>query len=107
MPVTPPPPWVAEEAWWGAGGGARGEELVGGELAVEDVAADQAVGGLHLVRADDLAVEDRGGEARGELLEPRDQPVGVGGEVIGVRRGGEAVRDPLREHRHDVLAARG
>ena len=69
MPVTPPPPCVARRrlveaadrrAVVGvAGRGPHVEQLRRRELAVEDVAADQAVGVLHVVRADHLAVQDR------------------------------------------------
>ena len=78
------------------------------QLAVEDVAADQPVLVLHLVRADHLAVQDRVGEARAP---PRPSgattPVGVGLE-LGLRaaRVLHVVRHPLGEHRHDVLARR-
>src|SRR5262249_49256998 len=44
------------------------EELLERELAVEDVAADEAVLLLHLVGADDVAVQDRGLEVRGNLV---------------------------------------
>ena len=91
MPVTPPPPWVAEPAWYRprdrgaevgvAGRRAQVEQLVGRQLAVEDVAADEAVLVLHLVRADDLAVQDRVGEAGRDLLDRRDDAVGVGVEL--------------------------
>ncbi len=41
------------------------EQLVDGELTVEDVPADQAEVALHLVRSDDLLVQDGVLEARG------------------------------------------
>src|ERR1700749_2071805 len=51
-----------------AGGGAQVEQLLEGELAVEDVAADQAVVVLHVEGADDVAVQDRGLEVRLDLV---------------------------------------
>ena len=80
------------------------EQLLGRELAVEDVAADEVVVVLHLVRADHLAVQDRLLEVRGELVVPVDDPVRVRVELFGVRLLGPRVRHPLREQRHDVRA---
>ena len=60
-----------------AGRGPHVEQLVGRQLAVEDVAADEAVLVLHLVRPDHLAVQDRVGEAGRDRVDARDDPVGV------------------------------
>ena len=95
MPVTPPPPWVADEHWYRpvdrrrevgvAGRRPHVEQLLGRELAVEDVAADQPVVVLHLVRADHLPVDDRLLEVRRELGVAVDDAVGVGVELGVVR----------------------
>jgi hypothetical protein len=61
-----------------ARGGPHVEHLVGRQLAVKDVAADQAVLVLHLIRADDVGVQDRGLEVRRHLVVELDHPVGVG-----------------------------
>ena len=67
MPQTPPPAWVAGAAVVEprdrcavvgvAGRGPHVEQLLKRQLAVEDVAADEAVLLLHLVRTDDVAVQ--------------------------------------------------
>ena len=85
-----------------AGRGPHVEQLLGRQLAVEDVAADQAVLLLHLVRADDVAVGDRRREAGRHLVVEVDQPVGVRLELVGVRRLAPLVRDVLGEQREDV-----
>ena len=74
------------------------------ELAVEDVAADQAPLLLHLVRPDHLAVQHGVGEPGRELVVAGDHAVGVGLELLGVRLLAPLVRHPLREQRDDVLA---
>src|SRR5262249_56252793 len=58
-----------------AGGRAHVEELLQRQLAVEDVAADQAVLVLHVVGADDVGVQDRALEVRGHLVVAVDHPV--------------------------------
>ena len=65
-----------------AGRRAHVEQLLQGQLAVEDVAADQAVLVLHLVGADDVAVQDRRLEVRRQLVVAVDHPVGVGLELL-------------------------
>ena len=87
-----------------AGRGPHVEQLLGRQLAVEDVAADQAVLLLHLVRTHDVAVGDRGGEPGRDLVVEVDQPVGVRLELLGVRRLAPLVRDVLGEQREDVRA---
>ena len=87
MPVTPPPPCVALLAWYRpgdrraevgvAGRGPHVEHLVGRELAVKDVAADEAVLVFHLVRPDHLPVQDRRREAGRDRLDAGDDPIGV------------------------------
>jgi len=84
------------------------EQLTRRQLAVEDVAAEQAVLVLHLVRPDHLPVQDRSRESRRNLLDAGDHPVGVRVELrapfghhVFAR---VSVRHPLREHRHHVLA---
>ena len=59
---------------------------------------------FHVVRADDLAVQDRTGEAGCHCFDLRDQAVGIGVQLLVVGFGGPRARDPLREHRHHVLA---
>ena len=80
------------------------EQLLERQLAVEDVAADQAVLVLHLVGPDDVAVQDRRLEVRRHLVIEVDAPVGVGLELLLVRRLAPVARHPLREQRHDVHA---
>src|SRR3954471_1023397 len=58
------------------GRGSHVEELVGGELAVEDVAADQAVLVLHLERPDHLPVEDRVPKTGRDRVDAVDDTVG-------------------------------
>src|SRR6266487_6448410 len=53
------------------------EHLPHRQLTVEDIAADQAVLLLHLMRADHLAVQHRLREARRDLIHPGDHPVRV------------------------------
>ena len=60
-----------------AGRGPHVEHLVGRQLAVEDVAADQPVLVLHLVRPDHLPVQDRVGEAGRDRVDAGDHAVGV------------------------------
>ena len=86
------------------GRGSHVEELIGGELAVKDVAADQPVFVLHLERPDHLTVKDRIGEAGRHGVDACDHPVGVGVELVAAVRSRPRVRNPLREHRHHVLA---
>src|SRR6201999_4037191 len=83
------------------GGGPHVEQLLQGQFAVEDVAADQAVVVLHLVRADDVGVDDRALEVRRHLVVAVDHAVGVGLELLGVWRLVPVRRHPLGEHRHD------
>ena len=73
------------------------EELVGGELAVEDVPADQAVLVLHLVGPDDLAVDDGLLEVGGQVVVAVDHPVGVGLQLGVVRLGRPLLGHPLGE----------
>ena len=80
------------------------EELLGRELPVEDVAADQPVLLLHLVGPDDLPVEDRALEVRRQLRIAVDHAIGEGFQLLRVRLGGPFARHPLREQRHDVEA---
>ena len=104
MPVTPPPRVRRRRALVQAldrrrvvgvaGRRTHVEQLLGRELAVEDVAADQAVVLLHLVRADHLAVDDRLLEVRRELVVAVDDPVGVRLELLGVRLLGPGVTAP-------------
>ena len=117
MPVTPPPPCVALLAWYEpgdrraevgvAGRGAHVEQLVGRELAVEDVAADQA-----RTRAPSRTARSPAG-AGSSSVKP-----GATASTRAITRSAYAssssasggrrplVRDPLREHRHDVLDPR-
>ncbi len=83
------------------------EQLLGAELPVEDVAADQTPLLLHLVGADHLAVQHRVGEAGRELVVAGDHAVGVGLELRLVRLLAPLVRHPLGEQRDDVLAFGG
>ena len=83
------------------------EQLPGGQLAVEDVAADEAVRVLHVVRADHLPVQDRRREAGRDLLQLARSPGRRRRRARRVRLGRPAVRHPLREHRHHVVALRG
>src|SRR5215469_11444829 len=87
-----------------AGGGAHVEQLLQGQLAVEDVAADQAVVVLQLVGADDVAVQDRALEVRRELVVAVDHAVSVGLQLALVRLEVPVDRDPLGEQRHDVVS---
>src|SRR5439155_15548786 len=80
-----------------AGRRAHVEELLQRQLAVEDVAADQAVLVLHLVGADDVGVQDRALEVRGHLVVTVDHAVGVGLQFLGVRPGAPVGGDPLGE----------
>ena len=80
------------------------EQLLERELAVEDVAADQAVLLLHLVGPDDVAGDDRVAEAGRHLVVEVDHPVGVGLELLGVRLLAPTRRHPLGEQREDVRA---
>ena len=88
------------------GRGAHVEQLLQGQLAVEDVAADQAVVVLHLVRAHDVGVQDRALEVRRHLVVAVDHAVGVGLQFLGVRFFAPVGRDPLGEQRHDVVPLR-
>jgi hypothetical protein len=88
-------------------GGAGVEHLAQAQLAVEDVAADEAVLPLHLVRGDDLPVQHGTGEAGRYGLQPRDHPVGVGGQRRLVRVVGVGVWHPLGEQRRDMVPGRG
>jgi hypothetical protein len=54
------------------------------------------------VRPDDVAVQYRGLEPRRHLVVQLDQAVGVGVELLGVRRGCPLRGHPLGEQRHDV-----
>ncbi len=82
------------------------EELLRRQLAVEDVAADQAPLVLHVVRADHLAVQDAVREPGRQLVVAGDHAVGVGLQLVAVRLLAPPVRHPLREQRDDVLALR-
>src|SRR5579859_2354620 len=61
------------------------EQLLEGQLAMEDVAADQAVVVLHVVGADDVPVQDRRLEVRRYLVVAVDHPVRVPLELLAVR----------------------
>src|SRR4029450_5202770 len=87
-----------------AGGGPQMEELIRGQLAMEDVPADEPVVVLHLVRPDDLPVQDRAFEVRRQLGVKIDDAVRVCRQLGLVWLAGPGVRYPLGEHRHDVRA---
>src|SRR5688500_6941607 len=100
---------LVEPAYRGAvvrvpGDGARVEELVRRQLAVEDVAPDKAQLLLHVVRPENLTVQDRTLQVRRELGVAVDHAVRVSLELLAVRLLRPLVRDPLREERHDVIA---
>src|SRR5579875_868113 len=80
------------------------EQLLERQLAVEYVAADEAVLLLHLVRPDDIAMRDRGRDVRRDGGVRLDHAIGVGLELLGVRLLVPVGRNPLREQRHDVRA---
>ena len=76
------------------------------QLAVEDVAADEAIGVLHVVRPDHLAVHDRVLEVGRQLGVAVDHPVGVRLQLVAVRLLAPRVRHPLREQAHHVMTRR-
>src|SRR4029078_3334463 len=67
------------------GRGTHVEQLLGRQLAVKDVATDQAVLLLPLERPDDLPRDHRFAEARGELVVAVDDAVGVRLQLFAVR----------------------
>ena len=69
---------------------------------MEDVPAYQSPTVLHLLGADDLALEYRTLEARRNGIEPGDQPVGVSLQLIRMILVRPFLRHPLSEHRHRV-----
>src|SRR5215210_4138267 len=79
------------------------EELLGGELAVEDVAPDEPDVLLHVVRPEHLAVQDRPLQVRRQLTVAVDHPVRVSLELFPVGLLGPFVRDPLRKERHYMV----
>ncbi len=87
-----------------AGRRAHVEHLVGREFTVEDVPADEPVLVLHLGGPDDLPVQDRIRESGRDRVDACDDSICVRVELGLVRRRRVGVRNPLREHRHDVLA---
>ena len=62
------------------------EQLVRGELSVEDVPSDQPELLLHVVRADHLAIDHRRLEVRRELVVPVDDAVRVLLQLVAVRQ---------------------
>ena len=80
------------------------EQLIHRELAVEDVAADQAELLLHVVGPDHLAVDHRVAEVRRQRRVAVDRAVGVGLQLLAMRLLVPLVRHPLAEHREDVHA---
>src|SRR3954471_9572838 len=82
------------------------EQLLHRQLAVEDVATDEAVLVLELVRPDDVAVQDRALDVGRDLGVAVDHPVGIGLEVRGVWLRRPVRRHPLREQRHHVVPFR-
>src|SRR4051812_1033403 len=86
-----------------ARGRAHVEELLGRELAVEDVAPDETDFLLHVVGPDHLAVHDGALEVRRELGVAVDHAVRVRFELFSMRLFGPFVRYPLREQRHDMV----
>src|SRR5215213_1909599 len=85
------------------GGWSHVEELLGRELAVEDVAPDEPDILLHVVRPEDLAVQDRSLQVGRQLAVAVDHPVRVRLELFPVGLLGPFVRDPLRKERHYVV----
>src|SRR5712691_10274185 len=65
-----------------AGDRSPGKELIQREVAVHDVAADQAVFLLHVVRSEHLAMLDRALEVASKARIPIDDAIGVGLELV-------------------------
>src|SRR5439155_7728922 len=82
------------------------EELLEGELALEDVALGEAGHALHVERREYLFVDDAIPDARGELRDRVDDriPEGVALGVPVARRAVELIRRVLDEAAHNVLA---
>ena len=105
IPLTPPPAWVAEDPWYRPGIGravvgvtgrrSHVEQLIHGQFAVEDVAADQAELLLHVVRPDHLAVDHGVAEVRRQRGVAVDRAVGVGLQLLAVGLLVPLVRHPL------------
>ena len=80
------------------------EQLVGAELALHDVAAEQPVPVLHVPGAQDLHVLHEVAQPGRVRLDPREHAVGVG-LALGVPRSlAKLVRGVLGEPQHQVLA---
>src|SRR5215212_6956327 len=82
------------------------EELLGRELAVEDVPPDEPDLLLHVVRPEHLTVHDRTLEVRRQLSVAVDHTVRVCLELLPVGLLRPFVRDPLRKERHYVVPLR-
>src|SRR5829696_441423 len=79
------------------------EELLGRELAVEDIAPDESDLLLHIVGPEHLAVHDRPLEVRRQLSVAVDYTVRVRFELLPVGLLRPFVRNPLRKERHYVV----
>jgi hypothetical protein len=71
---------------------------------VEGIPAHLPVLNLHLVRPDHLPAQYRAHKPGRDCLDPGQHPVGLGLYLSVMRSVGVAVRHPLREQRHDMLA---
>src|SRR5829696_1307548 len=85
------------------GGRPHVEELLGGKLAVEDVAPDEPDVLLHVVRAEHLAMHDGTLQVRRQLGVAVDHTICVRLELFPVGLLRPFVRDPLRKERHYVV----
>ena len=85
-----------------AGHGAQEGEPVGGHRAVEDVAAGQAEDALQVRRCEHLVVEDALREARRDLVDEREDPLGQARAQRFPARCIELGRDVLHEERGQV-----
>src|SRR5215212_2679483 len=85
------------------GGWPHVEELLGRELAMEDVAPDEPEVLLHVVGPYHLAVQYRLLQVRRQLAVAVDHTIRISLELLPVGLLGPLVRDPLRKERHDVV----
>src|SRR2546423_1734348 len=89
-----------------AGHGPPAEELIEREVAMHDVAADQSVLLLHVMRAEHLAMLDGALQVAGEARIAVDDAIGIGLELVAMWFVRPARRDVLREAAHQVLVRR-